>query len=401
MKIVIEAAVDRLVVTGFRFGEERDDQDAWKELWQPNNLDLESRVLHRTAGVCGVAFTLTDPINPYGDYPRITVEHPNEAAVICAPGTRHVRIAGIKKWWDENDGYTYANVFTPDTVFKWKSQKATKREPTGRVDWGTVAIEHNSLGRVPLVPFFNKPGANYGGESDLVDAIPIQDAINHIVRNVVLGVEFQGFPQRAILGWEPPLDPETKKPIPGTDVKMSQSRVLAFKDKDVKLAEVAAANLANFKSPMDMFIAHLSAQTRTPATYLLSGDIANVGQDTLKTSQEGLVFRCKDKHVSFSDPWEDTMRNGFIAIGDTEKAAISDAETLWADPENKSEAEKIDAATKLWSMGVPLEVALLRAGYSQKEVEQMKSYEGFGVPPKQNVSPPAEGAPSQVGAGGA
>jgi hypothetical protein len=169
---------------------------------------------------------------------------------------------------------------------------------------------------------------------------------------------------------------------------MSQSRVWTFKDKDVKLAEVAAANLANFKSPMDMFIAHLSAQTRTPATYLLSGDIANVGQDTLKTSQEGLVFRCKDKHVSFSDPWEDTMRNGFVAIGDNEKAAIADAETLWADPENKSEAEKIDAATKLWSMGVPLEVALLRAGYSQKEVEQMKSYEGFGVPPKQTSPRP-------------
>jgi hypothetical protein len=205
MKIVIEAAVDRLVVTGFRFGEERDDQDAWKELWQPNNLDLESRVLHRTAGVCGVAFTLTDPINPYGDYPRITVEHPSEAAVICAPGTRHVRIAGIKKWWDENDGYTYANVFTCPTPSSSGSRRSRRSAPPGdRVDWGTVAIEHNSLGRVPLVPFFNKPGANYGGESDLVDAIPIQDAINHIVRNVVLGVEFQGFPMRAIMGWEPP-----------------------------------------------------------------------------------------------------------------------------------------------------------------------------------------------------
>lgn len=397
MQIIVDAASERLKVVGFRFGDEQDDADAWKQIWQPNNLDAESRVIHTEAIKCGVSYALVDPNNPDGDFPLVTGEHPSEVIVACSPMNRRLRLAALKKWWDEVDGYTYANLFLPQSVIKYRSQSKSKRPPTSAVNWSEGKVEHNPLGVVPVVPFFNRPGMTYGGRSDLDVAIPLQDAINHTVRNLILGIEFQGFPQRAILGWEPPLDPETQQPMPGTDLRMSQSRVWAFKDADVKLVELAAANLQNFKVPLDVFVQHLSAQTRTPPHYLLS-NVVNVSGDGLKTAEGGLVFRCQDKIEGFSDPWEDTARLGFKALRNP-KADVLDAETLWKDPENKSEAEKIDATVKLVSIGVPLEVALERAGYSAKEIAHMKSFAGFGVPPKLQQS--LNGDTSAVGASGA
>jgi hypothetical protein len=394
MQIVVDAAAERLKVVGFRFGDERDDQEAWKDIWQPNNLDAESRIIHTEAIKCGVAYTLVDPNNPDGDFPLVTGEHPSEVVVACSPLNRRIRLAALKKWWDEADGYTYANLFLPDAVIKYRSQNKTKRPPTSAVSWGAGNIEINPLGVVPIVPFFNRPGMSYGGRSDLDVGIPLQDAINHAIRNLILGIEFQGFPQRAIIGWEPPLG-ENGLPLPGTDLKLAQSRAWTFKDNDVKLVELAAANLQNFKVPLDLFVQHLSAQTRTPPHYLLA-DVANVSGDGLKTAEGGLVFRCWDKIEGFSDPWEETTRLSFKALK-SDKANVLDAETLWKDPENKSEAEKVDAATKLVSIGVPLEIALLRAGYSQKEVEQMKSFENFGVIPRLAQSPNGD----VVGASGA
>lgn len=392
MQIVVDAAAERLKVVGFRFGPERDDEAAWKELWQPNNLDVESRIVHTEAIKVGLAFTLTDPTP---DGPVITGETASEVAVATSPTNRRIRLAAIKRWWDQNDEYARANLYLPDSVIKYRSQNKLKNGLAmgGRVDWGEGQMETNPLGEVPVVPFFNRPGMTYGGRSDLDTAIPLQDAIDKVVQDLLVTSEFQAFPQRAIMGWEPPTG-EDGKVLPGVDLKMAASRVWTFKDDNVKLQELAAANLGNYAPVIEMLVQHLSAQTRTPPHYLVA-TMANVSGDALKTAEAGLVFRCWDKIEAFSDPWEDTMRLGFKALRD-QKANATDAETLWKDPENKSEAERIDATTKLVSIGVPLEVALERAGYSAKEIAHMKTFDGFGVPPR--LSPALTGA---NGAGGA
>jgi hypothetical protein len=85
----------------------------------------------------------------------------------------------------------------------------------------------------------------------------------------------------------------------------------------------------------------------------------------------GLVSKVEKKILDFSDAWEEAIRLSFKATDDR-AADATDLETIWADPEKKSEAEKVDAAQKLLALDVPHEIAWERAGLSPKEIEKAK-----------------------------
>jgi hypothetical protein len=133
---------------------------------------------------------------------------------------------------------------------------------------------------------------------------------------------------------------------------------------------LAAADLNNYVKPIEMLIQHLAAQTRTPPHYLLSS-IVNASGDALKSAEAGLVSKVEKKILDFSDAWEEAVRLSFKATDDR-AADATDLETIWADPEKKSEAEKVDAAQKLLALDVPHEIAWERAGLSPKEIEKAK-----------------------------
>jgi hypothetical protein len=58
-QIVVDAAVERLKIVGFRTGGKTSD-DAWS-IWQSNALDVQSVIAHTEAGKCGRVFLLVDP----------------------------------------------------------------------------------------------------------------------------------------------------------------------------------------------------------------------------------------------------------------------------------------------------------------------------------------------------
>jgi hypothetical protein len=131
-QIIVNASVERLQITGFRFGkDEQADSAAW-DIWQRNNLDAASVLLHTEAIKVGRAYLLVDPNS--GD-PRITVEHPSQVIVAHAAGDRTQRLAGLKKWRGE-DNYLYANVYLPEVVFKYRSKDPHNGDTTyTRANW--------------------------------------------------------------------------------------------------------------------------------------------------------------------------------------------------------------------------------------------------------------------------
>ena len=396
MPIVVDATAERLRVQGFRFGENTDaDKDAWA-IWQANGLDAEANMLHTEAIKLSEAYWM---VQPNGDVPRITAEHPSQVIVACAPGDRRTRLAALKKWQGE-DGWIYANVYLPDRIVKYK----TKREPLSVLDlpdpkkpeWETIGASANPLGVVPIVPAPNNPSMIHGGRSDLAGGpTRIQDAINKLLADMLVGSEYQAFPQRVLLGVEQPKDAEGK-PIPMSDIqKTSQgSRLWMFPSKEAKAFEFKAADLKNFRESIDGLIRDLTAQTRTPPHYV-SGQIVNASGDALKAAETGLVSKVRDKMDPFGEAHEEAMRLAFKSIGDEEKAAALDAETIWKDPESRTQAETVDAVTKEVAIGLPLEVAFQKIGYSPQEVDRimmLREAEGLLTNFATNAEPQPEGA---------
>jgi len=360
--IVVQSSVERLKVQGFRFGGGAADAGAW-EIWQANALDGISNMVHTEAVKLGEAYWLVEP-GRGNDAPTITGEHPSQVIVACAANNRRVRLAALKKWV-EDDGHLYATLYLPERIFKYRSEKTSKA--TGKVTWLPRPGDEggdNPLGEVPIIPMPNAPDMIAGGQSDLRDVVPVQAAISKLISDAMVGSEFQAFPQRVITGIEVP---ETEGEAEQARLKASRSRLWFFEGEDVGIKQFDAADLKAQTGVIQDLVKWMCGQTRTPPHYVLA-DMANVSGDALVAAETGLTMKVRDKMPALGEGHEDTMRLAFKAMGDTEKAGIVDAETIWRDPESRSFGQLVDGLLKLKEIGVPNKVLQRRAGFSEKEI---------------------------------
>lgn len=367
MPIVVDSSVERLRVQGFRFGKSQGaDDEAWR-IWQANGLDAESNMVHTEAVKLGWAYWM---VQPNGDTPRITAEHPSQVIVAHAPGDRRNRLAAVKKWGE--DGAIYVNVYLPDRVVKYRTTKRQLELAPDR-KWETIGAAGNALGVVPVVPVMNNPSMLEGGRSDLAGGpLRIQDAINLLLSGMLIGAEYQAYPLRVLLGVDTPKNPDGTV-VRNAELKVSQSRLLMFPGnaQEMEVKEFSAADLNNFRTAIDGLVRDLTAQTRTPPHYV-AGQIVNASGDALKAAETGLVSKVRDKMDPFGEAHEEAMRLAFKAIDrNDERADATDAEVIWRDPESRSQAETVDAAVKLSAIGVPNEVLWEKVGFSPQEIDRM------------------------------
>lgn len=370
-ELVVSATRERLKIEGFRFAQDQQaDDDAWA-MWQYNALDAEAGLAHAEAIKLGESYVM---VGPGGEYPEITVEHPSQVIVEMAPGGRRHRLAALKRWEDE-DGHARANVYLPDAVYRYRTARPIRSGILdSRTEWvpDEIGAVVNSLGVVPVIPLRNNPSMLGGGRSDLEQVIPVQNAINKTMMDMLVASEMQGFRQRYATGIEIPEDPDTGEPIENKFLP-SQARVWNVPDKDASFGEFGQVDLAGFVREIEMLIQHLAARTRTPPHYLLGQSGAFPSGESLKATETGLVAKVRRKQVDFGEAWEEALRLAFLLRGDKERAQLISAETLWADPESRSEGETVDALVKMATLGVPFSALWSRWGATPEEVDRWEA----------------------------
>jgi hypothetical protein len=407
-ELIVDAPVERLGIEGFRFdGDESADAAAWK-IWKANRMPSQSIMGHIEAVKCGTAFVM---VGPGANGPRITVEHPAQMVVEYAAGDRTQRLAALKRWQGA-DGYTYTTLYLPEMIHKWRSASPSPlvplsfgQTPVARLHARTVRSAvweqipgsgTNPLGMVPVWELANNPTMLGGGRSDLLPAIPLQDAINKEIADMLIASEFAAFPQRVITGVEVPTD-EAGEPLEGFELKSAISRLWTFEDPETKISEFSAASLQNYVDAVTVLLQHMAAQTRTPPHYLL-GQIVNASGDALKAAETGLVSKVKRKQVDFEDSWQEAMSAALQLAGKAPEASI---ETIWRDPEYRSEGETVDAAVKLKEIGIPFEALWERIGATPQQIGRwavlmnLPERRSFGNPnPTNNGATPESDAKS-------
>ena len=367
MPLIVDSTAERIRVQGLRFGDEA-DTDIWA-IWQANGLDAQANMVHTESIKLGEAYWLVQPNGEDG--PKITAEHPRQVIVATAPGDRRTRLAALKKWL-EDDGHVRANIYLPDRVAKFRSQEPVRSGDMQRINWGTASITANPLGVVPIVPMPNNPSMLQGGVSDLARGkLAIQDAINKMLGDSQVGSETHAMPQRVMLGVEPPRDPITGRVI--ADKKMMESQLWYFNVKEgASATEFSAADLSQLRELVDGQIGDLASQTRTPAHYFKPQSVSNISAETLQGFETGLVSKVRDKMDAFGDGYEEVARLAFRAIDPQDpRATETNIEVIWRDPESRSMAQVIDAATKKMAIGVPWEQIMEDIGYSPPQIDRM------------------------------
>lgn len=370
MGLVVDTTAERLSVEGFRIGGETDaDVDAWR-IWQANNLDTGSDQGFLESLIGGQSYVLVAP-NPKDDKtPLMYVEHMEQATVEYVPGTgRREVAAGLKVWIDDWTGQLLATLYLPDLIYKYKAPKPASG--TGEPRWaprevpGELWPSPNPVGEVSLFELPNNPRLLTGGVSEIDDVTAVQDRICKTLADRLMSQDFGAFPQKWATGF-PNQDEQ------GNEVRINvgRDRMVTTDVAETRFGQWDAAGLDQFSAAKREDVKDIASRTRTPAQYLL-GELNNVNGQTLKAAESGLVSKVKQR----MKPLEDGLERSVACAKRLAGTSIDGQtiETIWRNPEMRTEGELVDALVKMSTLGVPQEALWERWGATQVEIERWKT----------------------------
>lgn len=387
--IVVDAVEERLGVQGFRVGSNPKADDDAHRIWQANELDLQSQMAY-TDGLVGGAFYATvwqrgEAGSVDETTPEITVEPASSAIVLTHPKQPLRRTAGLRLWMDE-EGYEHAELFLPDRVYLFRSR--TQR--TGvildplRVQWTHETYPDlvkdldesssmaNPLGAVPMVPFVNRPRltrsrrVGWAVHSELTPVIPLNDAANKLLADMLIASEFAAYPQRHVTGWEPDEDEETDAIIQ-PDFTSGPGRTWWTENENARFGAFPTVSIDQFVTAIEMIVQHVASISSTPPHYLrASAD--RLSGESLKSAETGLVAKVRRKATVWGAGWEEVMRLAGKVAEIPTLAEAESMETIWRDPETRTESEHVDAVVKKQALNVPDEQLWEEVGYTPEQI---------------------------------
>ncbi len=386
--VVADSPAERVAVIGFRLDTDsaisRAESQLWSD-WQRNDLDAISAQGWLEAFIASRSLALVWGSDD--DEPLVTWEHPGQALVAYDPENPRRRVAGVKRWAD--DDFEYLTLYTPGEVWKWQQERVSTSGlilpagvQVGGGSWAPRLVDDvwplpNPLGVVPLVEFPNRPRLGAEPLSDIAGTMAMQDAINLLWAYLFNAADYASMPARVVMGQQPPkipiLDENGQKvgELPVDEKVLKEGRLLWLTGQNTTIGTFPAATLTAFTDVVEVAVGHVAAQTRTPQHYLI-GKMANLSGDALKAAETGLVKKADEATLHFTAPVRELFRLMAMVRGDRGAADAARMGTVqWKDRESRSEAQLVDALSKLGQLGVPLRFLLERYGLSDAEVERV------------------------------
>ena len=395
------------------------------EDWMRNELDMQSSQGVITTLTTGRSFVIVwgDTQN---DEPLVTWEHPSNVEIEYDFENSLIRKAALKTWLD--DEKEYATLYTPDEVWKFERERnsppndresqADQSRTRGALDGGWVARVpaaddswplRNPMGVVPVVEVPNRPTLLGNPISEIQGVIPMQDAINLLWAYLLLAADYASMDARVILSVDPPkipiLDKDGKvigsRPVEMKDLR--EKRLISISGEDAKIDSWKAAALDIFTNTIDVAVGHISSQTRTPPTYLVSKvGMSNVNGEGLKASEGPLNEKVEEWWLFGDVAFREINRLIALARGDKALAqAVRLAKVNHVPPAMRSESQIADMLVKKKTIGYPLEYLMELDGVDPLEIprilkmrdKELKAALDFGVEEALNAEPTGEDVP--------
>jgi hypothetical protein len=351
-----------------------------QERWQRNNMDEQAQQANVDSLLHGRAFCIV-----WGDddgKALYSVESPRQCIVYRDPRTRKP-ITGMKRWV-EDDGFGWVVLYGLDAVrtFKSKSSNADTSnlyaDPNEQVNdfshidgWDQKDEIPNTLGRLPIVPIVNKPRTlQPDGASELdTSTLALSDAVNKLATDMMVTSEFTAAPRRWATGVEIEEDPETGEE--SENFKQIAGRTWIAEDPAARIGQLPEAGLKNFVEAMQALGVHLAATGSLPIHIVDPSAASMASAEARRAAEAPLIVRVKRRMKERSGAWEEVNRLGALVEGDYSDE-LENLETVWESPEVLTDAQRMDAASKRKSLGIPLEQVWEDAGYTAPQIENMK-----------------------------
>ena len=278
------------------------------------------------------------------------------------------RLLWAAKLWVAR-GYGRVNVYYDDVVERWvtpnpvtvKGSQNLPAYPAHPEAWHRFdgddeadTIPHE-YGQTPWAWWtFDATSQGGHGRSILRDVIPLQDALNKSIADLIVAGESISNPLRAILNHE---SKSTINPNSGeveeekVEYDETRNRLLGIKGKG-PLVQLPATDPSGLLRVQDAFALKMARVVGVPAYYFteMSGDVPS--GESLRVLSQRRTSALRDYQQDSTGPWQDVM--GLLGIEDTEP--------VWSDVAPQTEEERQEGAKVRHDLGYPLEQTMRYLG---------------------------------------
>jgi hypothetical protein len=370
-QVVVDAPTQRMKIEGWDSldkGLAREANDLWEKMF----LGLEAKELHTQAFVKGDAFIMVweDPDNLgtpelyYNDATEVQVHYDSR---------KKRRVERATKVWTDEDATRHLAVYfpnhtqlyiVPSTVTEAQVAMGTivpnpSVLPVGwQVDGPPIP---NPYDVVPVFHFKNRGSGLQLGVSELKSVVPMQNAVNKLLMDLMVGSELGSYRQKWMAGGGHPKE----------GWKTGANRLWATTDPAAKFGEFGQIDLEPVMKAVEGVVGHIAKITQTPMHYLRSsGDMPS--GEALKTAESGMVHKVQDRQETWSLPWSQAMELFMKIQGDT----VDDLKLLkpiWKSAETRHDLEQAQTAQLKAILGIPLEQLWSEHfNYDENQIEEFK-----------------------------
>lgn len=395
------AVKDELSVSGFNTSETADTtgiktQAKWAwDLWQKNHMDAVQAEVHESALSERETFIIVDwdyvneRPNFTHNYRYTSLEDAGGDGQGCwmlyeNDDVNQKPRAAVKQWIQtlyntSGSAKTYIRrtIYFPDHIEKWiydnrwmhyqePAEEGVPPEPWP-IPWRDS--EGKPLG-IPVIHFHN-----VGMMPEAWDAIPIQDAVNKTLVDILASNDLTAFQMLVALGWYPTSDGAAPLADGSNLLRVGPGQFIGSRDPNAKVEVIKGSDPTPVMGVLQDLIVAAAQITSTPTARFTTTKLI-AGAETLKMQDVQLKKKAKDRRVLFGDAWESCLvmarklANYFGSANLDEEVTFS---TIWADNET------LDDLQAKKNLGVPLETIWSEAGYSQEQITNMKKTDEYRV----------------------
>jgi hypothetical protein len=394
---VVDVQAERLEVVGFTSNSATTETDeatgvhlvrdkvgdaAW-ELWEEYDLDLVADEVHKDALLFGDGFTITESDGSIWcqEPPQMAVRYSEEK-----PGT--IELAA-KTWRDAATDHVNLNLYYPDHVERYTT-RAPQKGATLNASAFESAGEDVATDSMAVAHFPNRAYSRYG-ISELKPVLPLQDALNKSVIDMLVASEYQAFRQRWITGVEPDLDADGRPQ--GFNASHGPGEFLTLPGENAKVGDFAQTDMTPFHDLVDSFRAECARVSGIPPYYFFAdGGGGTPSGESLKTMEVRFTRKGQRQQRCFGKGWENATVAALVATDEVDSSDGLDLNAVWDGANARSESEKMDVLVKKQAIGVPNSQLQKEAGYDPDQVKQFATEKPPDVHAKTTIDDAAVGA---------
>src|SRR6185503_19938881 len=181
----------------------------------------------------------------------------------------------------------------------------------------------------------------------------------------LVAMEFAAFRQRWAAGIEVEYDADGQPIAP---FKSGVENLWISDKPEARFGDFEATELEQFLKVKDSFRVDIASVTGTPLHYFLQQTGGFPSGESLKKAETRFLAKVRDRQEAFGQVWADAMAFALLIEGKGRGVSLI---TEWEDPAPMAEREFLENILLKKQIGLPVEQALLEAGYGAADVKAM------------------------------